>query len=63
MVRRNDPSPYWLIWRQPNGLYAIDHVNGADRIRTAEHVDHADAYRQAQMLGSASLHPIIDRND
>lgn len=62
MVNRPDSRPYWLIYRQPDGTYAIDHVNGADRIRTAEHVDHADAYRQAQMLANASLHPILDRN-
>ena len=61
MAQRSDPGPYWLIYRQPDGLYAIDHVQGADRIRTAEHADHSDAFRQAQMLKAASLHPIIDR--
>ena len=62
MVNRPDPKPYWLLYREAStGLWCIDHVHGADRIRTAEHIDHTDAYRQAQMLKAASLHPILDR--
>ena len=54
---------HWLLrFDKATNTYVIELSCGADRIAIpGGHATHADAYRQAQMLMSASMLPIIDR--
>jgi hypothetical protein len=54
---------HWLLrFDKTTGTYVIELSCGADRIAIpGGHATHQDAYRQAQMLMSASMLPIVDR--
>jgi hypothetical protein len=56
-------EPHWLIrLDKRSNVYVIELSCGADRIAVpGGHATHSDALRQAQMLMSASLIPIVDR--
>jgi len=54
---------HWLLrFDKATSTYVIELSCGADRIAIpGGHATHQDAYRQAQMLMSASMLPIVDR--
>jgi len=56
-------QPHWLVrFDKRMNAWVIDLSCGSDRIcLPGSHASHGDAMRQARMLMSASMVPIVDR--